>query len=47
MSDKKIGFDTAWREKYQGLIATPDEAVARLRPGQFRCRCAATGRARA
>jgi acyl-CoA hydrolase/RimJ/RimL family protein N-acetyltransferase len=34
MSDKKIGFDTAWREKYQALIATPDQAIAKLRPGQ-------------
>ncbi len=34
MSDKKISFDTSWKEKYQSLIATPDEAVAKLRPGQ-------------
>ena len=34
MSTKSPSFDTAWQEKYASMIATPDQAVGRLRPGQ-------------
>jgi acyl-CoA hydrolase/RimJ/RimL family protein N-acetyltransferase len=30
----KPSYDPAWREKYADLIATPAEAVSRIRPGQ-------------
>jgi acyl-CoA hydrolase/RimJ/RimL family protein N-acetyltransferase len=31
---KTITYDSAWREKYQAFIATAEEAVKRIRPGQ-------------
>jgi acyl-CoA hydrolase/GNAT superfamily N-acetyltransferase len=35
MTDKKHNsFDPCWKEKYSDMIATPEKAVARLRPGQ-------------
>ncbi|MBM3879730.1 MAG: GNAT family N-acetyltransferase [Verrucomicrobia bacterium] len=34
MSKTKASFDPAWREKYASMIATADDAVARIRPGQ-------------
>ncbi|HNQ88533.1 MAG TPA: GNAT family N-acetyltransferase [Verrucomicrobiota bacterium] len=27
-------YDPAWQEKYRSMVATPEEAVARIRPGQ-------------
>jgi len=35
MSDNhESSFDPDWQEKYKGLLATPEEAAARVRPGQ-------------
>lgn len=34
MTDCPVTYDTKWTEKYAELVATPEEAVARLRPGQ-------------
>ena len=34
MSKAKPSYDPQWMEKYEGLIATPEAAVQRLRPGQ-------------
>jgi len=34
MSTARIAYDPAWQEKYRSMIATPAEAVARLKPGQ-------------
>ncbi|MBM3859962.1 MAG: GNAT family N-acetyltransferase [Verrucomicrobia bacterium] len=31
---KRPSYDTDWKQKYAGMIATADEAVRRLRPGQ-------------
>jgi acyl-CoA hydrolase/RimJ/RimL family protein N-acetyltransferase len=31
---KPISYDRAWKEKYKSSVATPDEAVKRIRPGQ-------------
>jgi acyl-CoA hydrolase/GNAT superfamily N-acetyltransferase len=31
---KQTTFDAAWKEKYQSLIATPEQAVKRIGPGQ-------------
>ena len=34
MSEKKISYDPRWQEKYASQIATPQEAVKAIRPGQ-------------
>jgi acyl-CoA hydrolase/GNAT superfamily N-acetyltransferase len=34
MNTKSPSFDPDWQKKYASLIATPDQAVTRLRPGQ-------------
>ena len=34
MTDRPRSYDTQWTEKYADLVATPEEAVGRLRPGQ-------------
>lgn len=34
MNDGMKDFDPQWEEKYASLIATPEQAVARIRPGQ-------------
>lgn len=35
MSDTlKPGYDPTWKEKYEGMLATAEEAVAAVRPGQ-------------
>lgn len=34
MSTKKITYDPQWKQKYASMIATADEAVRALRPGQ-------------
>ncbi|MBK9139792.1 MAG: GNAT family N-acetyltransferase [Verrucomicrobia bacterium] len=34
MSTKTVSFDPDWQAKYQSMVATPQEAVARIRPGQ-------------
>lgn len=31
---KQISWDVQWQEKYSEMIATPEEAVSRIRPGQ-------------
>ena len=31
---KTITYDLAWKEKYPSSIATAEEAVKRIRPGQ-------------
>src|SRR6187401_1318804 len=31
---KTLTYDPAWKEKYRSSIATADEAVKRIRPGQ-------------
>lgn len=33
MSTKNVSYDLAWQEKYQSMLATPAEAIARLKPG--------------
>ena len=34
MSDRKPSYDLAWKEKYQSTIATAEDAVKNIRPGQ-------------
>ncbi|HOY59900.1 MAG TPA: acetyl-CoA hydrolase/transferase C-terminal domain-containing protein, partial [Verrucomicrobiota bacterium] len=34
MKNINVTYDPEWREKYKSMTATPDEAVARIRPGQ-------------
>ncbi len=34
MSEKNCSYDPDWEQKYGDMIATPDEAVAEIRPGQ-------------
>ncbi|MBC7294617.1 MAG: 4-hydroxybutyrate CoA-transferase, partial [Thermoleophilia bacterium] len=35
MTDTRTApFDPSWKEKYKGMLATPEEAVAAIRPGQ-------------
>ncbi|MHB1307718.1 MAG: GNAT family N-acetyltransferase [Limisphaerales bacterium] len=34
MSTTHVTYDPAWQEKYQSMVATPTEALARLKPGQ-------------
>ncbi|MBN2508502.1 MAG: GNAT family N-acetyltransferase [Verrucomicrobia bacterium] len=34
MSDKTISYDPRWKEKYQGMITSPEAAVGKIRPGQ-------------
>jgi acyl-CoA hydrolase/RimJ/RimL family protein N-acetyltransferase len=34
MSNAHPTYDPQWQEKYQAMVATPDVAVAKLRPGQ-------------
>jgi len=34
MKNINVTYDPEWREKYKSMPATPDEAVARIRPGQ-------------
>jgi acyl-CoA hydrolase/GNAT superfamily N-acetyltransferase len=34
MSERKISYDTSWKEKYADLITTPEQAVMKIRPGQ-------------
>jgi acyl-CoA hydrolase/GNAT superfamily N-acetyltransferase len=34
MSDRKPSYDLAWKEKYQSTIATAEDAVKKIRPGQ-------------
>lgn len=34
MNEEETGFDQHWQEKYATLIATPEQAVAQIRPGQ-------------
>ncbi len=31
---KKQAYDTSWQDSYKDLVATPDEAVQRIKPGQ-------------
>jgi len=33
VSDRKPSYDPGWQEKYRHLLATPEEAAARIRPG--------------
>ncbi|HEY5530320.1 MAG TPA: GNAT family N-acetyltransferase [Thermoleophilia bacterium] len=33
-ADRKTSYDLKWQEKYQGMLSTPEEAVATVRPGQ-------------
>ena len=30
----RTGYDPNWQEKYSSMLASPTEAVARVRPGQ-------------
>ena len=34
MKNINVTYDPEWREKYKSMTATPDEAVAKIRPGQ-------------
>jgi acyl-CoA hydrolase/GNAT superfamily N-acetyltransferase len=34
MSERKISYDPGWKEKYAGLLMTPEQAVMKIRPGQ-------------
>ncbi len=34
MSNSKTSYDPQWQDKHRSMIATPEEALARLRPGQ-------------
>ena len=34
MSTPKISYDPDWQKKYQSMIATPEAAVAKIKPGE-------------
>jgi len=34
MKNLNVSYDPEWKEKYKSMIATPEEALARVRPGQ-------------
>jgi len=34
MKNPNLSYDPDWKEKYKTMVATPEEAVARIRPGQ-------------
>lgn len=34
MKNMNLSYDPEWSDKYKSMIATPEEAVARIRPGQ-------------
>ena len=33
-TDREPNYDVTWQEKYKGMVSTPEEAVAIVRPGQ-------------